>query len=52
MFSRLSDEYCKGTKVDDFNVNRATKSFNQAVLKSSLRNDSTRRSQELQAVLD
>ena len=35
MFSRLSDEYCKGTKVDDFNVNRATKSFNQAVLKAA-----------------
>ena len=33
MFSHLSDVYCKGIKVDDININRATDSFNKAVLK-------------------
>ena len=35
MFSSLSDEYCKGIKVDDYNINRATDSFNQAALKAA-----------------
>ena len=34
-FSRLSDEYCKGVKTDDYNINKATKSFNQAILKAA-----------------
>ena len=35
MFSHLSDIYCKGIKVDDINTNRATYSFNKAVLKAA-----------------
>jgi ribonuclease HI len=35
MFANLSDEYCKGLKADDYNVNRVIRNFNQAVLKAA-----------------
>ena len=35
MFSSLSNEYCKSIKVDDININRATASFNQAILQTA-----------------
>ena len=35
MFKRLSNEYTKGIRVDDYNVNRATTSFNRGVLRAA-----------------
>ena len=35
MFSCLTNEYCKTVKADHFNINRATDSFNQSILKEA-----------------
>ena len=35
MFSRLTNEYCKTVKADHFNINKATDSLNQSVLRAA-----------------
>ena len=35
MFSRLTNEYCKTVKADHFNINKATDSFNQSILRAA-----------------
>ena len=34
-FTSLADEYCKSTKVDDYNINRAREKYTQAVLQAA-----------------
>ena len=35
MFSCLTNEYCKTVKADHFNINKATDSFNQSILRAA-----------------
>ena len=35
MFSRLTNEYCKTVKAGHFNINKATDSFNQSILRAA-----------------
>ena len=35
MFSHLTNEYCKTVKADHFNINKATDSFNQSILRAA-----------------